>query len=147
MKNVWRTIYGMLFALSLLGGAGVFGKPDLSRANTDWYAVAACLFVSAMFPSMALWQAHSKKLTPVPLPAFDRGISGWWFRAPLQCARICSVLFFGSFIGSLLVLRDFSSGQPFMMACVAGSFAFGFAAGELICKRWLSRFISAHGEA
>lgn len=143
VKNMWRMIYGLLFALSSLGGAGVFGKADLSKTNTDWYAVCACLLISLMFPSLMLWQAHSKKLTQVQAPSFERGVSGWWRRDPLQWVRISSMLCFGSFVGNLLALQGDSNHQSVMATYAIGSFAMGFGVGELICRRAFARFISA----
>jgi len=146
VKSLWRSIYGVLFALSLLGGAGLFGKADLSKTNTDWYAVCACLLTSLMFPSLMLWQAHSNKLTPVQAPSFERGVFGWWRRDPLQWVRICSMLCFGSFVGNLLALQGESNRQSLMAAYVLGSFALGFGMGEWVCRRAFGRFISARLE-
>jgi len=144
LKNVWRLTYGMLFVLCLLGGTGLFGKEDFSRTNTDGYAVIACLLISLVFPSMMLWQAHSNGFTPVPVPAFDRGISGGFRRDPLQWVRIGAMLCFGSLIGRLIVLRGAIEGQPFMGACLMGSFAIGLGVGEFICRRAFAQFISGH---
>jgi hypothetical protein len=144
LKNVWRLTYGMLFVLCLLGGADVFGREDFSRTNTDWYAVSACLLVSLMFPSLMLWQANSSGVIPVPAPSFDRRLYGGFRRDPLQWVRIGTLLSFGSLVGRLIILRGANEGQPFMAACIMGSFAIGFGAGEFICRRVFARFISAH---
>jgi hypothetical protein len=144
VKRIWQSVYGALFALSLLGGAGVFGKADLSKANADWYAVGVCLVLSLMFPSLMLWQAHSNKMTPVQTPSFERGIAGGWRRDPLQWLRISCLLCWGSFVGRLLVLHGESGKQPFMATCVIGSFAIGFAVGELVCRRLFAALIVVH---
>lgn len=132
----------MLFALSLLSGAGVFGKADLTKANLDWYAVITCLVFSLLFPPLLLWHAHSGKLTPILAPSFGRMVSGGWRRDPLQWTRITGMLFLGSFIGNMLTLDGETSGQPLMVTCTMASFAIGSCIGELICRRAFARFIS-----
>ncbi len=142
MKNVWRLIYGTLFALSLLVGTGIFRKSDYSKTLTDWYALGPFALVGLAFPFLMLWQAHLNGLTPVPAPSFDRGIAGGFRTDPLQWTRLGSVLFFGSLAGGLIALNNVNPVQPLMAACMNGSFAVGLGVGELICRRAFARLIS-----
>lgn len=64
MRQLWPWLYAGLFFVSLLSGAGAFGKEDLSHANIDWYFVAISMVLGLGFPFLAMWQSQAKKLTP-----------------------------------------------------------------------------------
>jgi len=141
VRRLWPWLYTGLFLAGLLTGAGVFGHEDLSRANIDAYFLMASLAVGLLFPFLAMWQSHSKKLTPVPSPSFMRAPIGGWWRDPFQWLRICILAMVGAFVGTLMAWHG-AGGQGAMFVYWKGSLALGFLAGDFLARRAFRRDIS-----
>jgi hypothetical protein len=133
MRGLWLLLYAAVFAISLLASAGAFGEEDLSRANIDWYFVAFSLLGFFVFPSLAMWQARSKRLTPVPRPSLLRGIRGGWWSDPLQWLRISGLSLGAAFLGALVNARG-ATGQSEMAIYWKGAMALGLVMGELLAR-------------
>ncbi|MHA6204932.1 hypothetical protein ACXU4B_10945 [Dyella soli] len=127
-------LYALVFAISLLVGAGVFGKEDLSHANIDWYFVAISFAGFFVFPSAAMWQARTSRLTPVLSPSFFRGFRGGWWSDPLQWLRISSLSIGAAFIGALITSKG-ANGQSEMAIYWKGSLALGYLLGEVLARK------------
>ncbi len=134
MKRVWPWIYAALFLVCLLSGTNVFGGQDLTRTNVDWYFVTISFAVALAFPSLAMWQARDRKLTPVPRASFSRGPKSGWWADPLQWLRISSIGLVGLFAGALIGVGELSS-QGAMIMYWKGGLALGFVLGELLARQ------------
>ncbi len=141
VKNPWLLLYAAIFAASFLLG-GAFGQEDLSRANIDWYFVAICFICGLVFPTLAMWQARDRKLTPVPSPSFLRGLRGGWWSDPLQWLRISVLSLSGWFLGALVSVQG-ASGQSVMTLYWKGCLTLGFLLGDVLARNAFRKDIAS----
>lgn len=142
MKNPWLLLYATIFVASLFLGAGVLGQEDLSRANIDWYFVAISFVGGLVFPTLAMWQARDRKLTPVPSPSFLRGLRGGWWSDPLQWLRISVLSLSGWFLGALVSAQG-ASAQSVMALYWKGCLTLGFLLGEVLARKAFRKDIAS----
>ena len=133
MKRLWPWIYLASFAAAFLGGLSTFGKAQ-GHTNVDWVFVIASFLGILIFPSLAVWYARSRKVTPLPAASLSRGFRGGWWADPLQFLRVTSLLLGGMFLGSLFTLPHATS-QGVMIVWWHAAMAFGSTAGEFVALK------------
>jgi hypothetical protein len=131
MKWLWLSLYLALFAFSVWGGTRPF---DASHSNADWVFIAISFLFFGVLPILVVWDAYKHRACELLRSSLFRGFKGLWWKDPLQCLFLTTLLMGGNFLGALFTLPNDDAKQTTIVYWKA-SMLLGLLIGDLVT--WL----------